>query len=60
MNITNLEDFKDNKIRQALRTKLLNEDKDIYVEAYVQVIERELRKDGLWDAYIWEKAVRDE
>ena len=60
MNITNLEDFKDNKIRQALRTKLLNEDKDIYVEAYVQVIERELRKDGLWDAYIWKRAVRDE
>ena len=60
MSITFLEDYKDAKIRQAIRTKLLKEVSNIDADAYVQVIEKELRQEGLWDTYICERAVRDE
>ena len=60
MSITFLEEYKDTKIRQSLRTKLLKENIDVDVEAYVAKIEKELRKEGLWDMYICERAMRDE
>ena len=60
MNITFLEEYKDAKIRQAIRTKLLKEVSDIEADAYVEAIEKELRLEGLWDTHICERAVRDE